>query len=108
MNEHALIEAMNEVLMNHETGPLSNLGCSLALNEDEQIVEVETAARHPFSDSIDTPQLVREFMAAAAPIIREDMRAVMLDRFAADAAASPAEFSASAANAVCDLIGGGR
>lgn len=108
MNEQAYIEAMNAVLMNHETGPLSNLGSSLELCEDDQFIEVETHAVHPFTDTIDTPQLVREFLAAAAPILAEDMRAVMLDRFAADHATSPAEFSASAANAVRDLLGGAR
>lgn len=61
MNEQKLIAALTEILMNHKTGPLSNLGSSLEL-DGEGMIEVETHSIPPFSHSIDVPQLAREVL----------------------------------------------
>lgn len=78
MNEEKLIEALTEILMNHETGPLSNLGSGLHLNDDGEI-EVQTNAVHPFGDSVDVPHLARELLVSplfSAAVVPEQAEAV--------------------------------
>ena len=94
MNEKEMVEALSEILMNHETGPLSNLGSSLDLTA-EGMIEVETHAVHPFTDSIDVPQLARELMLhfeGRAESSKDDLIAA----FASAQATSPEEFAEAA------------
>lgn len=105
MNEEKLIAALNKILSNIETGPLSDIGAAFAeVNHDGQL-ELGTDA--PFGSVIDTPQLVREFVAALHEMIAEKLGEKLVKRFWENQATRPEEFAELAVEAIEHMMIGG-
>lgn len=104
MTEEELIKALAEILMNHETGPLSNLGSSIEL-DDEGMIVVEANAIHPFTDSIDVPQLAREVRLRMGESILNGLTNDFTQAFIAEQASSREHFADAAIRVVSRRFG---
>lgn len=106
MNEEKLIAALNKILSNIETGPLSDFDALFAEVQDDSQLLVESAGL-PFGLTIDTPQLVREFVAALHEMIAEKLGEKLVKRFWENQATRPEEFAELAVEAIEHMMIGG-
>lgn len=105
MNEEKIVEMLNAILADINTGPLSDIGAGLAeVNSDGHL---ELQIEPPFASVIDTPHLVREFVPELHERVFENLCEVLVDHFNAGHATRTEEFAEIAVVVVKNLMVGG-